>query len=184
MAESFVQVNLNTTAGGKMKTYSSVDGSANTVQVQAAVLVDAAGAVAVGQKTMVASLPVALASDQTALTVGGLDAGSVSRSLLTDTLGQLRNLPGRAPTANVTNVAAAVASTQLLAANALRVGVIIFNDSTSVLYVKFGTAAATTSFTVRVAAAGYYEVPAYYSGVVHGIWNTANGAARVTEVTT
>lgn len=44
MAESFVQVNVNATAGKKLKTYESVDGSSNLVESEAVTLTDSAGA--------------------------------------------------------------------------------------------------------------------------------------------
>jgi hypothetical protein len=51
-----------------------------------------------------------------------------------------------------------------------------------VLYVKFGAAASTTSYTVQIAAGGYYEFPQpVYCGEVDGIWASANGAARLTS---
>lgn len=91
-----------------------------------------------------------------------------------------------APPANaaVTSVAAAVVSTQLLAANANRRAATIQNDSASaILYVKFGAAASTTSYTVQIPAGGYYEAPGGYTGIIHGIWSAAVGNARITEVT-
>lgn len=58
----------------------------------------------------------------------------------------------------------------------------IYNDSTAVLYVKFGTTASTTDYTVQIASQGYYEFPQpVYCGEVDGIWASANGAARVTS---
>lgn len=84
---------------------------------------------------------------------------------------------------NSTSVASSATSVTLLAANAARKGATVYNESTSVLYVKFGTAASATSYTVQVVAAGYYEVPFGYTGIISGIWATANGSARVTELT-
>lgn len=87
-------------------------------------------------------------------------------------------------TATLANVASSATSVTLFAAAEpnqadLRM---IFNDSSAVLYVKFGTAASTTSFTVLIAAGGYYEFPRpLYTGLVTGIWASANGAARCTQ---
>jgi hypothetical protein len=45
-----------------------------------------------------------------------------------------------------------------------------------------GTATATTSsFTVRLSAGDYYEVPANFTGLVGGIFDTA-GTAEVTQL--
>ena len=92
-----------------------------------------------------------------------------------------------------TNVAAAVGDTVLLAANKNRKIATVFNDSSAILYLKFGSGASTTSFTVRLAAYSYYEVPVGmsamingtarpYNGQINGYWAAATGNARVTEV--
>jgi len=58
----------------------------------------------------------------------------------------------------------------------------VFNDSTAVLYVKFGATASATSYTVQVPAGGFFEFPApVYGGRVDGIWASANGNARLTS---
>jgi hypothetical protein len=84
--------------------------------------------------------------------------------------------------AALTNVAGSASSVTLLAANLSRTGATIFNDSTASLYVKFGSTASTTSFTVRLFTNDYYEVPAGYNGIITGIWASASGAARITEL--
>ena len=63
--------------------------------------------------------------------------------------------------------------------NAARKGATIHNDSTQILYVKFGTTASATSYTVKMVADAYYEVPFGYTGRIDGIWASANGNARV-----
>jgi hypothetical protein len=90
-------------------------------------------------------------------------------------------------TSTCTSVSAAVADTALLAANSGRITAAIYNDSTATLYLKLGTGASTTSFTAKVLANGYYELPIgangrIYSGAINGYWSAANGAARVTEL--
>lgn len=85
----------------------------------------------------------------------------------------------------LSNVNDANSNTTLLSANADRRGVAIFNDSTEALYVKFGTTASTTSFTVKILAGGFYEMPEpIYVGQIDGIWSAnGSGAARITELT-
>jgi hypothetical protein len=57
----------------------------------------------------------------------------------------------------------------------------VFNDSTAVLYLKYGTTASETDYTVQLAPGGYYEFPQpLYIGPVDGIWASANGNARLT----
>ncbi|HYF46423.1 MAG TPA: hypothetical protein VD926_09460 [Acidimicrobiales bacterium] len=75
-------------------------------------------------------------------------------------------------------------SVTLSAANGIRQGWSCFNDSSEALYIKFGATASTTSFTVKVAAGAYYEMPEpIYCGVIDGIWAAnSTGAARITEL--
>jgi hypothetical protein len=85
-------------------------------------------------------------------------------------------------TATEANVASSATSVQLFAAASDDNMRTIFNDSSAVLYVKFGTTASTSSFTTQIAAGGYYELPQpLYTGRVDGIWASANGSARLSN---
>lgn len=84
--------------------------------------------------------------------------------------------------ATLANVTSSASSVTLFAASGTVKARTIFNDSTAVLYVKFGATASTTSYTVQLASNAYYEFPQpVYGGLVDGIWAAANGAARVTS---
>lgn len=85
-------------------------------------------------------------------------------------------------TATLANVAGSASSVTLLASNTDRRGATIQNDSTAILYVKFGSAASTTSYTIKMAADSYYEIPFGYTGIITGIWSSATGSARITEM--
>ena len=89
-------------------------------------------------------------------------------------------------TPTLANVAASASSVALFASNPQAVGRIIVNDSAAVLYVKYGTAASATSYSVRLDAGAQYEFPQYqgriHTGAVEGIWASATGAARTTEM--
>lgn len=90
----------------------------------------------------------------------------------------------RASSSAVTSVNDTASSTTLLAANANRLGATVYNDSTVALYLKLGATASLTSFTVKMAADSYYEVPFAYTGIIDGIWaSDASGSARITEIT-
>ncbi len=86
-------------------------------------------------------------------------------------------------TATLSNVSGSASSVTVLAANTSRLGATVYNDSTAILYLKFGATASTTSFTVKLQADDYYEVPFGYVGILDGIWASATGSARVTELT-
>lgn len=85
-------------------------------------------------------------------------------------------------TATLTNVASSATNVTLFAASGQARMRTIFNDSTAVLYLKFGATASTSSYTVQMATNTYYEFPIpVYAGQVDGIWASANGNARLTE---
>jgi hypothetical protein len=86
-------------------------------------------------------------------------------------------------TATLTDVASSASSVQILASTAGRRMAIFFNDSTQILYLKFGTTASTSSYTAQIGPKGYYELPLpVYTGRIDGIWTSANGNLRVTEL--
>lgn len=127
-----------------------------------------------------------MAGIQTGQPIGGKDSGGAFRLFRTDGSGRVQTQPGAggSGTATESNVASSASSGTILAANANRIGATVYNDSTQVLYLLLGTGpASSTVYTVQMAAAGYYETPFGYTGVITGIWASANGSARVTELT-
>lgn len=76
----------------------------------------------------------------------------------------------------------------VLAANSLRMGATVSNNSTAIMYLNLGTAASSTRYTATLAGlasgvAAYYEVPFHYTGIITGSWSAANGSAFVKEFT-
>jgi hypothetical protein len=202
-----------------------------------------------GQKTMVNSTPVTIASDQSALPISTaslpLPAGAATEATLATRLGEsdfdtkVGSLTETAPatdtassglngrlqriaqritslialipaaltgsgnfkaaivesTATVTtketraatpaqsSVGGSATTVTLLASNANRLGATCYNDSSAILYLKLGATASATSFTVAMAASSYYEAPFGYTGIIDGIWASATGNARITELT-
>ena len=101
-----------------------------------------------------------------------------------DRRGQQFVMPGRAATATLTNATGSATSATILAANTSRMGVILVNDSTATLYLKFGATASATSFTYKLDPGMTWEMAApLYTGAIDGIWTAAAGAARITEQT-
>lgn len=88
----------------------------------------------------------------------------------------------RPTTATTSTVASSVSNVTLLSANSNRRGATIYNESTSDLYIKLGATASLTDFTVRMIPGSYYENPYGYTGRIDGIWVSANGQARMTEL--
>lgn len=91
-----------------------------------------------------------------------------------------------ATTGTTSQVASSATAVTILASNANRRGATIVNDSSAVLYLVLSSTTPTSSvYTVALDAKGtvgaYYEVPAGYTGIIKGIWASANGNAVVTE---
>jgi hypothetical protein len=101
-------------------------------------------------------------------------------------LSALSNTSPVSTNATLSNVNSQASDTLILAANPNRKRAYFYNDSTSILYLSFGTgAASTTSYTVQIPAQGFYELPngPVFAGQIRGIWSGGNGAVRVTELT-
>ncbi len=87
-------------------------------------------------------------------------------------------------TAATSSVASSATTVQILASTAGRFQATFFNESTATCYLKLGTTASLTDYTVQIAPSGYYELPyPTYTGRIDAIWNSANGSLRVTELT-
>lgn len=85
-------------------------------------------------------------------------------------------------TGTVTAVTSSATVVTLLAANTARVGALVVNNSTATLYLKLGSAASLTSWSVQLDPGAYWEMPRrYYTGIITGIWSAVNGDAKVTE---
>jgi len=88
------------------------------------------------------------------------------------------------PSTSVTSsVAGSMSSVVLLASNSIRLGATIYNDSSALLYVKLGTTASTTDYTIKLFPLSYYEVPYGYTGAIGAVWSAATGFARIDELT-
>lgn len=92
-------------------------------------------------------------------------------------------------TSAVTRVAASTTTVALFTTNTAAIRRTIYNDSTSICYVKLGTGATTTSFSNLLeprdanGVGGYWLLPDNWVGPVEAVWAAANGAAQVTELT-
>lgn len=90
----------------------------------------------------------------------------------------------RPATSSVTSVAGSVSTVTILASNTGRKGFAIYNDSTSNLFIKFGSGASLSSFTVKLGKNDFYEMnERVYTGIITGVWSAATGDARITELT-
>jgi hypothetical protein len=144
-----------------------VNGSGDFVTIQA----NTAGILKIGGSVEVTTLPAVTATN---LDIRDLTATDV-----------VTNTPQTLGTATLSNVSANAASVQLLASTAGRKQSMFYNDADKFALLKFGTTASATSFTVKILAGGYYELPMpVYTGRIDAIWDTGpTGAMRITELT-
>lgn len=84
-------------------------------------------------------------------------------------------------TSSTSTVSGSATSVTLKASNTSRVRLTVVNDSTATLYVKEGVTATTSDYTWRLSSYDTLVIDDY-TGVVDGIWDSATGNARVTEV--
>ena len=89
-----------------------------------------------------------------------------------------------AATSTLTSPAGSTSSFTIVSANTARLGCAIFNGTSTLCYVKFGTTASATDYTLILPSNGYYEVPFMYNGRIDGLSLTGvSGDIYVTEIT-
>ena len=136
--------------------------------------------------------PAAVANAWPILVTDGVDTAEVVNAAPgAGAFGLVVRIAGTVPTtfaqpatSTVTSVALTNVVATILAANANRLGAILWNDGAQQAYVKLGTGATTASFTVRLANKSEWEIPfPVYTGAITGI--TASGGATIlaTELT-
>lgn len=85
---------------------------------------------------------------------------------------------------DVTRVNSSTSNITLVADNADRIALYLYNDSTATQYVKLGTTASSTDFSIRLTPHMTYEMPIpIYVGQIDVISSSTNGAIQVTELT-
>lgn len=86
--------------------------------------------------------------------------------------------------ATVTSVAASASSVAITAGVSRANGCIITNNGSTILYLNFGSAAATatTANTVQIPSLGTFVIPSpVYTGPIQGIWaGSPTGSAQIT----
>jgi len=103
----------------------------------------------------------------------------------TTATGTLRVIEATAATGTQSNPSLSTTSATLLASSTSRRGATIYNGSTSIVYVRLSsTAASSTVFTIKLYPEDYYEVPGNYNGDITAILNTGSTTlVQVTQVT-
>ena len=87
--------------------------------------------------------------------------------------------PGSATTAAV---AAATSSTTLFSAATGVFGRTVYNASSAVCYLTYGTVSSSTAYSLQIPASTYFEFPVpTYAGAVTAAWASANGTAYTSQ---
>ncbi len=99
-------------------------------------------------------------------------------------LAPVQTYPSQGSSAALTSVSGNASSVPLLAANNNRKTFFVYNESPATLYLAWSGTASLTSYTSQVPPNNLYEMPnaSTWQGAVSGIWTSAVGAARITEV--
>lgn len=136
-----------------------------------------------GRLVMVGAAAAGSAPSGNPVLMAGWDGTNVQTFKL-DSNGALQINEVKPATAAVSSSSCSTTSAEFLASNADREGGMIYNDSNRPLFLKLGGSASTSSFSVKVGAMGYFEIPSGFTGAVHGVWGDADatGAARCTEL--
>lgn len=111
------------------------------------------------------------------------DAGAVEK-LTQTTDGYLNVQTPRVSSASLTSVASSASSAQALPATPARKGLTAYNTDSNACYLKYGTTASATSFTVLIPSGGYWEMPPpAYTGRIDVIWaGDGTGSLYLTEL--
>lgn len=119
----------------------------------------------------------------TAQTANGMTVVIAAGGLAFDPIVVVTGTPavkGPSPaTSAITTVSVTTSSLSILAANAARLGAVIYNESGAICYVALASVASLTAYTVQIAVGGYYEVPFNYTGTIFGITQTGTAVLRV-----
>lgn len=127
--------------------------------------------------TQVTSLPALTAGTNV---IGHVIADTGSTTAVT---GTVTTKETRSTTPSQTSVSVANTNTSILASNSNRLGFTAYNEGTAICYLKLGSTASTTSYTIQIVSGGYYECPFNYTGAVDGITSSSTAQLRVTELT-
>lgn len=84
--------------------------------------------------------------------------------------------------ASLTNISGTTGSVLVAATDGNRRMMLAVNDSTAVLYLRYGVTAGTQTYSIRIPSLGYWEMPLpIWQGEIDAIWDSVNvGAGRFT----
>lgn len=109
--------------------------------------------------------------------------GAGAFGLVVRVAGSISTTTAQPATGTITSVNVAVATTTILAANANRMGAILYNQD-GMTFVALAAGATSANYTVRLTANSYYEVPfPVYTGIITGSASAGTNTVLATELT-
>lgn len=139
------------------------------------------------QPISAASLPLPTGASTSALqTAGNASLTSIDGKLPTLINGKIPVLSEEThpDTTVITSLNAAVTNQTALLANPDRKGAIIYRAGTGICYLKLGTTASITDYTIQMTNNTVYELPfPCYTGRIDVIFSSNNGTIKITEIT-
>ncbi len=124
-----------------------------------------------------------LASILSALTGAATAANQVTANT---TLAAINTKLTQPATATITNITQSPSSQTVLAANANRKGLYLYNDTGMKMYIAYSATASTSAFTFLLAANAGIEIDSanIYTGAISAIWSSGTSASKlqITEI--
>lgn len=118
-----------------------------------------------------------------ALYIAAVDFGVLRVTQYDSSGNEVVSADSSASTGTGATIAGSTASQTLIAANALRKGFLIDNNSSETLYVKYGSGASETDYTKLIKPYESWEPNKNYTGIITGAWSAGVGFCRATELT-
>lgn len=111
-----------------------------------------------------------------------LEADPTTHALGVSISGTITAKDVRSTTPTQTSVSVTNVTTSVLALNVNRLGATFYNEGTAICYLKLGSTASITSYTIQIASGGYYELPFNFTGAIDGITSASTAQLRITEL--
>lgn len=108
--------------------------------------------------------------------------GSVSVNGVVSVTGSVLTREQPFANSSVTRVAASTGSATILAANGGRRTTVLYNEGAAKAYIKLGSGATTTDYTVQLGQGGSFIIPEGYTGIISAIFNTNTGNIQISEL--
>lgn len=109
-------------------------------------------------------------------------AGAVSISGVVSVTGSVLNREMPFSNSSTTRVTASTIADVVLAANGGRRTTVLYNEGAANVFIKLGTGATQTSYTVKLGSGGSFIIPEGYTGVISAVFSTNTGNMQISDL--